>query len=305
MEIKDKNISEYVGKVLTGFEFNKYFPNVSKTLIKLTKNYEKIYYADPRSYKTGLNEVDIPFNPRKGWWNPGGIHFTDIDNLPKNLVYFDFGSNRKDIMKFCRKVKLPDDCKIYIEDTYLFKADKIELDERVEIKDLPCWSDKEYCVNAAAKSREVIRFIRNLDDEMQISIVNHDPFAIVDILKCKVNVPEEVKLIAVKKDGGIISFLIEYKSHLSEDVILAAVKQKGKKRNNRALWYLLYAGIKVSEDIKLAAVEQNRYVIQDLSRFNMKISDEIRLAASKIDDSVIDEKYSKHQSDGYYFCVIF
>jgi hypothetical protein len=113
----------YILEEMTGEMFCTLFPDLSKKLVKLTNETE---CHNGFQFKTGLNEDTIPFNPT-GECEPGGIYFTDIGNMPEWLEY----GNKQ--MKYCRTVTLPPDCRVYVEENK-FKADKIILGERVEIK---------------------------------------------------------------------------------------------------------------------------------------------------------------------------
>ena len=119
----DKRVQDYKHNEMTGKEFCTYFPNLSKKLVKLT-NIRECHHGF--QFETGLNVDTIPFNPT-GECEPGGIYFTDIGNMPEWLEY----GNKQ--MKYCRTVTLPPDCRVYVEENK-FKADKIILGERVEIK---------------------------------------------------------------------------------------------------------------------------------------------------------------------------
>ena len=139
-------------KEMSGEEFYTRFPNLSKRLVKLTSNTE---CHNEFQFKTGLNVDSIPFYP-KDECQPGGMYFTDIDNISRWLDYSD------DEMKYCRTVKLPKDCRVYIEENK-FKADRFILGKRVKIKDLPYWSDDDYCLNAVRNNTKSLKYVRDIN----------------------------------------------------------------------------------------------------------------------------------------------
>src|SRR5579872_4720412 len=113
----EKSISDmYLFKVLTGKEFNTLFPNVE--FVKLTNAKEK---HNDFEFKDGLNTDTIVFNPNESCM-PGGLYFT-----LKELAYRWIRYSTK-FMKYMRKVTIPDDASVYIEDEK-FKADKFILEK--------------------------------------------------------------------------------------------------------------------------------------------------------------------------------
>ncbi len=93
-------------------------------------NYDKTYYMVTNEkedyygmiYTTGLNQ-DHRYNP-KGESNIGGIYFSDIYFLPKNM----FLQNST----YIREVSIPEDARVYKE-TERYKSDKALLSERKEL----------------------------------------------------------------------------------------------------------------------------------------------------------------------------
>src|SRR5579872_2844850 len=121
MEIYKKLVESLIGEEIAGSEFNELFSN--QTFIKLTnetENHNGFQFVD------GLNIDTIDFNPN-GQCQSGGIYFTHSTLMHKWIGYAP-----DNIMRYIRKVIIPDDARIYIE-KYKFKADKIILCQRVEI----------------------------------------------------------------------------------------------------------------------------------------------------------------------------
>lgn len=104
--------------VMSGSDFNSFFNR--STFVKLLRSGENHWGMQ---YKTGLNEDIVPFNPH-GAYEPGGIGFIDEKDI-------DIWQNGQHF--YIRKVKIPDNAQVYIEnDSY--KADKIILGKPKELK---------------------------------------------------------------------------------------------------------------------------------------------------------------------------
>jgi hypothetical protein len=231
--VEPTNLFDYIGRVITGQEFNDNFSDLAKTLVKLTTKTE---IHNGFQFKSGEN-VDInPFNFNVDC-GANGIYFTDINNLPLWLDY------RTKTMKFCRKVILPPDCKIQMLNNK-FKADKIILGDRIKIKDMDIWKDEEYCIRAINQNESAFRYIREPSVSLQILFVKNkgsniryikDPNEDIQIeaLKqnpCLITHIEQpcrlAQLIAVSYNGFLIKHIKN--TEITEEVQLEAVKQNGK-----------------------------------------------------------------------------
>ena len=257
-----------IGQVLTGDEFNTLFPILSTNLIKLTNDEEN---HNGFQFVTGINEDTVEFNP-EGECKKGGIYFTDIDDF----IYW-IGYRYR--LKYCRKLKLLPDSKVYIE-TFGFKADKIILDERVEIKDMGVWEDEAYCskvvgiyepallyiknkckkfqLESVSKFRTAIRYIDNPDEEIQLAAVKSDGKAIKYIYKNnKNNINENIKIAAVEQNGRAIKYI----ENPDKNIQLAAVKQNG--------FSIKYINLP-SKEIELAAIRQNGFSIFSIKKIKLE-----------------------------------
>ena len=198
--MKDQDIEKYIGCCFDSDKFCELFPNLSKKLVKLT-NSEECHYG--LQFKTGFNEDLLTFNP-KGECEPGGIYIADEENIPMWLEY------EYKYMKYCRKVELCYNSKIYIEKDNKFKVDKLILGERVEIKDLPGWSDKEYCLKSLklsagnpffrTKGCAALKFIKNIDEDIQIEALRNNWRSLNYFLESGINLSEKVEMEAVIQD---------------------------------------------------------------------------------------------------------
>ena len=110
-------IWSYVGKEMSGKEFNELFPDIE--FVKLTNIMEKHHGFQ---YMDGLN-----INIHKFDHDNGGLHFT-----PKIYAHMWIICEDK-VMVYTRKVTLPDDAKIYIKNTTCIMSDKLILDKEEEI----------------------------------------------------------------------------------------------------------------------------------------------------------------------------
>lgn len=120
-ETNNLDTDTYIGKELSGEQFNKLFINIEFVkLTSCTENHNNFQFTD------GLN-VDIrQFNP-VGECSAGGIYFTD---LRKSHLWIKYGSS---VMEYIRNVIIPDDARVYIEKNK-FKADKIFLGPKTTLK---------------------------------------------------------------------------------------------------------------------------------------------------------------------------
>ena len=246
----DAYMGDYMLKEMTGEEFCTYFPNLSKKLVKLTNEEENHNWFQ---FKTGLNVDSIPFNPIPGC-QPGGIYFTDIDNIAR---WLDYGKGK---MKYCREVTLPSDSRVYIEENK-YKADKMILGERVEIKDLPYWSDNDYCMSAVRQDVKSLKYIRDINNDIQLEILKRDRHMIYYLLdekkKNKIEISKEVQMEAIKGSGPfIIKHLLDNEVDMPKEVQLEAVKQ-----NWRVINYLFDKKVDMPKEVQLEAIKQDWHAI--------------------------------------------
>lgn len=267
----DHDIAKFRCRVLSGEDFKGLFPILHEKLFKLTNEEEN---HNSLQFKTGENIDFLDFNP-VGECQKGGIYFTDLDNIPCWVHY-----NGKD-MKYCRPVKLSDECSVYIENNKI-KANEIILEDRVEISDLPFWSDEEFCLNAVTLSDKVFKYIKNITDEIQLASVKKYPYLIGELIDLKMDIPEEVLIYIVAQNGHSIKILLDKALNLSEDVQFTAVNKTG-----YAIKYILEKNIPVTEKVQLAAVKNYRYAIRDLLDHNVEVSEDVQIAAASLYDDAV------------------
>ena len=294
--MEDQNIQKYIGQMMKGSEFCELFPNLSKKLIKLTNSEE---CHNGLEFKTGYNEDFLRFKPW-GECQSGGIYITDEENILQWLRY------EENEMKYCRKVTLYTDSKIYIEPNNKMKVNKMELGERVEIKDLPYLREEEYCLKVMRKKNIPFGYYQEngiyFSIKKMIEVVEKEPEKIENLLHVGMKVPERVQLAAVQKKGEVIKYLTSYNNLYGEEMIVSSVD----KESGENVCYLvkrdLYESRKdemkeeekekdpmgrivkcaASEKVQLAAVKQNGLAIEYIIKTQgIKISYEIRLEAVK------------------------
>jgi hypothetical protein len=227
----------YVGKVFAGEEFIALFPNLSENLIKLTNTIEN---HRGFQFDSGINEDTNTFNP-EGKCSAGGIYFTHIDKL---AYWVDLYQNPNHEYKYCRKVKILSDCKIYIEDVDSFKVDKIFLEDRVDISELENWKDRDYLMKSIRQNPFVIRYIKNPDTETQLEAVTQNGCSIKHIK----NPTEEIKLEAITQNPFAIFHVIDPNRKMQ----LKAVQKTG---------YAIMFITNPMEEVKIEAVRQNGYAL--------------------------------------------
>lgn len=299
VEVDEVNISDYIGEVLTGERFNSLFPILSKTLVKLTNEME-LHYG--HRYVTGLNEDKVKFDPESET-GPGGFSFTDTYRHPMWIRYND------QKMEYYRFITLPSDCNIRIG-SYGFKADKIELGERAKISELPLWSDVNYCKYYASKYEWVSDYIDpnnfaneelqkilvvkdftniyillnhniSLSEEVQLAAVTDNADAIKILLDMNIEIYEKVVIKVISRDISMLRKFITKRLYISSGVQSAAISAHGSK----AIKMLCEHNIPISEKVKIEAVKMNGSIIGDLIKGNLKVSEEVQIAAVSHDEN--------------------
>src|SRR5579872_4112143 len=177
------NKYKFIQKEISGIKFNELFNDI--TFVKLTNQDEN---HNGFKFHDGLNIDKLQFNPI-GTCLPGGIYFTDI-KLAWNWIHYD---NKN--MTYMRKVTIPNDARVYIEEDK-FKADKIIL-----------------------SPREVI------DDEIFIEAVKHNGCMLRYVSESSKTV--DLYTIAVKQNGYAIQYIpLEIRNQYNELPMLA-IRQNG------------------------------------------------------------------------------
>lgn len=281
----DKPIWIFYGSILTGKEFKMFFPKLYDSCVKLTNAEEN---HNGFQFVTGVNKDTSTFDSTK-ICGPTGIYFTTLDKIHNWLEY---GGK---IMKYCRKVSLPDDCKVTIVDRDTIKTNIIDLGERKKIKDLEISKSDDFCVEVIfAKMRfsnmmllnvrlnaKLKKYIQNSSENAKIIAVKKYPSVIMIFSELDINISEEIQVAAVEKEGILIKNLLKLDLTVSKKVKLEAVRQNG-----MAIKYLVKnktsdknetSYIDIDKDLQLAAVRQNGLSL----RYIKNPTEEIQIEAMK------------------------
>lgn len=294
----DHNISTIALEriTLSKEEFVGIFPILSTQLIKLT-DIDDMYGGT--TFETGFNASEETFRRSTN----GGIKFTYMENLPAMI------EDRGIVMEYCRTVTLLEDSKIFVS-FGTFYANKVILGEIVKISDLPIWSDREYCLKSVNISSTSLKFIKDLSEEIQLAAVRHCSYALYKLYSLGIPVSEEVQFEAIKWHGIVIETMLDLGIPVSEEMLIVAVKSfhvirhllernmilsekvqlSAVTHNGMSLEYLLKYKVKVSDEVKIAAIKNTPYLaILDLIDYNIYITEEMQLAA--IEAVRVDEKH--------------
>lgn len=217
----------HIGKVLNGTEFNHIFNDI--VFVKLTNEAEN---HNEFQFKDGLNIDTKDF--RTDIICDYGLYFTDYDNMHR---WIDYGYY---IMRYIRKVTIPNDARVCIENNGKYKTDKFIL-----------------------SSREAI------ENEIYLKVVKTNSDIIIsmpDFLKTK-----EICLEAIKQDINMLEYIPEYLKN--KEIYLEIVKQYGNKL--RDVPKHLSDG-----EICLEAVKENgcalQYVSESLQNYTLCIQEAIK-----------------------------
>lgn len=178
---------------MKGIEFKNKYPDIR--LYKLTNSSE---IHNDFQYKTGLNIDTVWFNPY-GSCSPGGIYITEEENIAcwvDGMVYY-------------RKVTIPDNAKVYIENNSL-KVDKVILSERDLIMNLP----NEILVKSFVKHPKLLNYLIPREDLISEVLLNKK-------FRCdfkESNYDQKIYKIGIKHAG----YLLEYIDDPSEEDISTA-----------------------------------------------------------------------------------
>lgn len=251
------DISKFIGKTMTGKVFNESFDSSDTNFIKLT-NATEIHRGF--QFRDGLNiDTNINGSHSLGICNEG-IHFTTEVYAHNWIVYND----ETGIMRYMRKVTIPDDAIVFIGDKKL-KTNKIILAPR-EIISKEIYMriakeyqylllylpediiDKEICMEAVKRFCFALQYVPNhlKDKEMCMEsvkklgyMINDTPVNIID---------KELCLAAVKNNGNSLQHIPI--SLQDEDIYMVAVKEVG--------YALQYVPLSLrNKEICSAAIKQN------------------------------------------------
>lgn len=178
------------------------------------------------SYQLGLNIDSKLFNDKEC---QNGLHFSSLEHLPLWLKY-------GDKLAF---ISIPVDSRV-IHFKNKSKADKIFINEIINLEDWKMWENEEFCMRAIEDYWWALEYIKNQTEEMCIKAVKKDGY----VLKYVQNQTETVVLEGMKQNG----IALKYVRNQTEAICLQAVKQNG-----MALQHV----INQTPEICLEAIKQN------------------------------------------------
>jgi hypothetical protein len=286
--------------LLTGDEFNELYDNT--VLIKLSNKSED---QDQIKLQTGLNESPFMFDI-DGKYKLSGITFCRLDDIAKFLKSSEIQ------LEYTRYVKIPDDAKIYVVNND-FRADKLILLERNQIKNLQIWRDRAFIMSALTQNESVFQYINGQSFKFYLLLVKQNGMRLEYITNSKYHQFKptlhelyELCLAAVKQTGYALRFINDMPETELNHVYLEAVKRNG--------WALEYVPSKNrTNEICLAAVKQSGGALEyvddqtdeicleavkksgDMLEYVKNQTDEICLAAVENDPDAFE--YVKHQTD--------
>ena len=145
---------------LSGTNFNKIHSDVE--FYKIT-NVNEVHGM--MHYKDGRNVDKIKFNPH-GTCLPGGIYFARKDYISMFLTYG----------FYIRKVRIPDEARVYEDGNDKFKADMVDLEPRVPIKDSFLVRDKKYIYDTLKYQHKLFEYVPKqiLDEKICMRLLERD-----------------------------------------------------------------------------------------------------------------------------------
>ena len=217
--------------------------------------------------KDGLNE--IPLKQNYGFID-GGINFFDKDNFLEAL-------KKSYNCKYLRKVELPDESNIFIDDKE-YIADKVILGEKILIEDLKEWDNNEFCERALKIDAKFMKYIKTITPETQLNMILKDPNAI-EIIR---NPTEEMQLIAVKYSSWLVQkidnpttkvillatenypYVLRYIKNIPEDAIYELIGKKPE---------LIEYFTELSEEIYCGILKDNGQLLKFVTKQTQTICD--------------------------------
>lgn len=176
----------------------------NKTYYKIIR--QDLLHYDFR-YKLGLNVDHIKFNPTYTC-QPGGLYFTDADNINQFLSYGEL----------LAEISIPEDAQVY-QESNKWKADKFIILSMTPVAEHLLFRDKIFGLEDVRKNGDLLQFIKNQTDEICLAAVRNNGRA----LQYVTNQTNEICLAAVQETG----FALQYVKNQTWEICLAAVQETG------------------------------------------------------------------------------
>lgn len=274
-------MEEYVGRVITGKEFNTLFPQLieGEKLIRLMDdNYD---HNDNNNYNDNNEDIEI----QKGLVVIRESSDEWITFLNTGKLYLWMNHNYMS-PRYCKKVMIPDDCEVLVGRDKFMSTKIIEY-ETLKVSELSIFNNEDYCMEMIWQNYFLIRYIPSPSEKVQLEAVKLDGMVIEYILRSSVKVSKKVLLAAVRQNGTAIYHIMKSEHLINfmkdiEELQLEAVNQNG-----FSIKYIKNP----SKKIQLAAINKNCFAIQFVSNADQ----EVQLAAVKQDGCTI--KFIKNPSN--------
>jgi hypothetical protein len=190
-----------------GKEFNEKYKDIK--LVQLIKQVNDRY-----------GQRNEKVNPKSDWrkpiYNYGiQIHTESVYDLNKLYKFIDYKAKH-----YIKYVSVPEDAVIFIERDH-FRVEKLVVIDKVKLRDIPLWEDKDFCINALYSDTAALKYIKDPSYEMYMIALNGDGL-LLRYLKCHPDI-DKLALIAVKQNG----LAFQYVENQTDEICLAAVKQNG------------------------------------------------------------------------------
>ena len=217
------------------------------------------------TYVVGLNIDTQQFNP--GSCTPGGLYFTDIDNLHK---FFEYGT----LVAF---ITIPDNAQIY-KDPYenKWKADLFIIKKIEPLWSFCHWNARAFCLRSVKQKGIMLQYVKDQSLEICLEAVKQN----YDALQYVKDQSLEICLEAIKQN----SYALQYVKDQTPELCIESVKQNG--------CALRFVEDQTSE-ICLEAVKQNGCALQYVKDQTFKICLEAvkqnSCALQYVDDSLYAE----------------
>ena len=194
---------DYIGKEITGKQFNEIFKNT--TFYKFT-NIKENHFG--YQYVDGLN-IDInEFDINGGECSKGGLYFTSEKYINQWMIF----------NEYVRIVTIPDDARVCIYNTK-FKSNKIFVKPKIRIYDSDLLSDDQVQKLAVQHNCNLIEYIKEPSDQVQKLAVQQNSYVIGYIKEPS----DQVQKLAVQTNGCAIKYIKEP----CEEIQMLAVQQNG------------------------------------------------------------------------------
>jgi hypothetical protein len=142
----------------------------------------------------------LPFSPQ-GSCLPGGFYFTEENKIALWINY-------QPSVKYIRKVILPDDARVCIEQDTI-KCDRFILEERILLQEFPLWSNHDFCT-LVVQYGHALQYVMNQTDELCRLAVQRSGYTLQFVRKQT----DELCTMAVQQNGCALKYVVNQTDEL-------------------------------------------------------------------------------------------